>query len=142
MTFQQRIVSHCLLPCAPVDCHYSSLVTIYRHPFLVINASSPPSWVVFVCHSVFFAATVCPRPILLVSVYCRAISVVMLCHRAFLAVIFCNQTSSTVIVLRGSSLEVIALCHFSFVASDGPLSCLVTRLSLGSLNEIQESGES
>lgn len=142
VTFQQTIVSHCLLSYAAVDRHYSSLVTIYCHPFLVINASSQPSWVAFVCHPVFFAASVCPDPILLASVSCRAISVVMFCHRASLAAIFCNQAFSTAIVPHGSSLEVIVLCRFSFVASDGHLSCLVTRLSLGSLNVIQESEDS
>lgn len=137
MTFQQTIFSHFLLSCAAVDCHYSSLGTIYCHPFLVINASSQPSWVVFVCHPVFFAAIV-----LLVSVSCLAISAVMLCHWASLAVIFCIQTFSTVIVPHGSSLEAIVLHRFSFVASDVPLSCSATRLSLGSLNVIHEHEDS
>lgn len=142
MTFQQTIVCRCLQSYVAVDCRYSSSVTIYCHPFLVINASSLVSWVAFVCHPIFFAAIVCPDPILLVSVACRAISVVMLCHRASLAMIFCIRTFSAVIDPHGSSLEVIVLRRFSFVASGGPLSCLATRLSSGSLNVINENKDS
>lgn len=141
-TFQQTFVSHCLLSYAAVECRYSSLATFCCHPSSALNASSQPSWVAFDCHQLFLAAIVCPGPILLASGACRAILVVTLCHRASLAVIFCNRAVLTVTVPRGSSFSAIASRHFSFVASDGPLSCLATRRSLGSLDVIHESEDS
>lgn len=132
LTFPQMIVSHCLLSYVAVYRHYSSLVTFYCLPFLVRNASSLPSWVVFVSRPLFFAVIVCLEPILLVSVSCHAILVVMLCHQASLVEIFCSHIFLTVTVPHGSSaLEGSVLIH-SYVASDGPLSCLVTHFSLGS----------